>query len=671
MTENKDIFETTLLTLNATLKGGDKESDDAVFIFEKVNGEESEELERITVQVKKEKWCDSATVKSFEVPLVADDESSYGLSYRVESGGKTHHGKQAYRVWPLSLTLTAKKEGGTEIFPGAEFRVKQGGQTEIITVATDTGQYLHRFTRKQPFSVSVNFPYELIKWAEGKDKGRNLEAEVRRKAYRAVIHAPESEATDESIKHYVNLPRDEKNYHGHRIAVEVGPEAEKRQYVLAGDIIYVEVVFDENNSDRNDPRPGLEINGNKFLPDDSHTCKGQLSLDEKGANQTIEIELGYAGGDICEIKVGVTDLCEDDSIKVINWRRFYYQITRPQTMPAPDLSTLFDALESVFIECELRGERFLGEGEGPEGSWISGSKIGLGGQRLLVIGSHNSQYFHKQFKFEDSPIDLHFLFCDLHLDSCRDTVGLTGTAYDRIDWPGKSQVPGLAYDVHATHGENHLALPEALTTGEEAVFAANWSSLEESGDFENKGGGIPTSYVHIDLSGKKETGGRVMIRFPDPAVAVLNSGKDIGVSLGLFLAMGPYPGASDIDRASSMLIAVQDLEGRRRDPAICSTMAHLVGHAMKMVCGYGLDVTGIDDPKTTHSRWYGTHRGHEGNHCATGISGADYGDQTQKLTDLGESATCPMYGEPIASKSAVYCDNCKNLILAARLDDIR
>ena len=40
--------------------------------------------------------------------------------------GQATGGKLAYRVWPLSLNLTAKKEGGGEIFPGAQFRLKQG-----------------------------------------------------------------------------------------------------------------------------------------------------------------------------------------------------------------------------------------------------------------------------------------------------------------------------------------------------------------------------------------------------------------------------------------------------------------------------------------------------------------------------------------------------------------
>ncbi len=668
---NKDIFETTVLKLNAKLKGGEKESDEAVFIFEKETNGEKEELERITVQVKKDEWGGSAEVKNYKAPVVADDETCYGLTYRVESGNMTYPGKQVYTIWPLSVTVNAKKEGGSEAFPDAEFKITQGKKSEIVMVDSQTGQCEYMLTQKERFVIDVDFPYELIKWTEGKEKGRVLEAEVRRKSYRAAIYSPVPPEQDEALKQIVNLPPNPSQHQGHFLTVEVGPEEEKRSHVMAGDLVHVQVVFDENNSARNDPQPGLKIDGRKIDPDDRHTCKGQLTLAADGANQPFVVELGCAGGDACEIKVGVTEACEDAAFKVVNWRKLFYQVTRPERMPPPDLALLFEALEDVFIECELRGERLLGEGQGPEGSWVSGNVLGMGSGPLLVIGPHNSGYFHEQFKHAGSPLDMHFLFCDLQLDTGTDVVELTGTDSDRIDWAGEGQAPGIAYDVHTVHGDEYLAFPAALQSGRGAAYAASWKSLAVEGEHQGKGDSIPTDHVRIAFAGHEETGGRVSVKFPDAAVDVLNDGQDIRVVLSLHLALGPYPGESDPDHANRMLIAAQNLSGRESDQSICSATAHLVGHAMKMVCQHGLNVTGIDDPKTAHSQWYDTQRGHQGNHCATDISGADYNDRTKKLTGLGDQATCPMYGEPTVSKAVAYCDNCKKLIRTARLDSIR
>jgi hypothetical protein len=71
-----------------------------------------------------------------------------------------------------------------------------------------------------------------------------------------------------------------------------------------------------------------------------------------------------------------------------------------------------------------------------------------------------------------------------------------------------------------------------------------------------------------------------------------------------------------------------------------------------------------------HSRWY-SHRGHQGDHCATGMSGSAYGDWGDlsgfKARNIG-SFTCVIYGQNQLAKSPLsYCPECKEMLKAMEL----
>jgi hypothetical protein len=476
-------------------------------------------------------------------------------------------------------------------------------------------------------------------------------------APKAVLLFPE--ANDAGHVQLVNhKPAKGHEEYGSKLTVRVGVD-EADGGSKKGDVIYLKAVWaaEADLSKRTTPKRNLV--GGKKLPWSGDDLGKVVKIKEDGGEAHFELELGYAGGDKVTIHVGGTDTTEDDSIEVENSRKLYYQVTHRKTLATlPDLSRLATSLEAVHVEYESYGVETFEEGEKgvPTGTFFDGTMVGKAGQRLVCIGDHNKKWFHSnKFKDTKKPLGVHVLLCDAQYDG--------GTPNHHVD---VHAVVMEAAFVDVT-SDRHV-FQKALQDEKSPLIVAEWASTAPSGhpDHGKKGKLTQANVViehetdphniHIDLPG-------------DAALIVGDSSgppKDAGtkhkikVKLKLKVCFGEFLGESDHAHGNWQLIAIME------ETATNDVMAHELGHTMNQVVKQrqspppGLKLA-------DHGRQYNG-KGHQGSHCADGMSDGDYGS----LADFTGKAECKciMYGEndPAGSTSnGSFCDRCKPFLTAERL----
>jgi hypothetical protein len=101
----------------------------------------------------------------------------------------------------------------------------------------------------------------------------------------------------------------------------------------------------------------------------------------------------------------------------VNWRKTYYQVTRPQVITKPTITKFIEGLKDSFILPEeiTADEVVLNNETGAlAGSWLDKADMVSGGiGRVLVVGAQNKAHFHGLFKDNKKPLEMHLFFCHL------------------------------------------------------------------------------------------------------------------------------------------------------------------------------------------------------------------------------------------------------------------
>jgi hypothetical protein len=332
---------------------------------------------RDVLATKKVKVQGNAATVEWITSLVPDDKMNMRVHYQATVDGQRGSASSDsgdLRVWVKKIKVLGKNvDDGDKLFEGAEFLVEMPGAPQWeedgpkkfhLDEGDDGGLEIELEDFVEPRITWVR-PYELVNWEQ--NQGRKRVARVRRPPFRAVFRQkPEDGAPpgcNVTRKQYVNLPAsDALKDLGHEVVIWVGSDQED----IEDEEVFIQVKFsgpkDGKPSKRKTPLPTL-VGGvgsdewtYKFEGGDEKrflTFKSKANLATKheqgGSYAAFSLELGLAGGDVCEVKIGSTAACADGTLKITNWRRVGYANFFPDT-ELSDFGTYTKGKEKAFSE---------------------------------------------------------------------------------------------------------------------------------------------------------------------------------------------------------------------------------------------------------------------------------------------------------------------------------
>lgn len=490
-----------------------------------------------------------------------------------------------------------------------------------------------------PGDVTIEWlpPYHLVEWVD--EKGPKRKAKVKKVPPARLVWPPKGAHTQ-----WVNLPADDaKPEQGSKLKLKVTLDGGK-----AGDKVYAKLAFGEENSKRNDPKPEF-VGGTTaaWCPDGG--IEAELSEDD--GEVELELELGLAGGDVTVVSVGGLDTCADETLTITNWRKLYYQVTRPAQTKMPALDVLTAALDDVYIKYEPYAEVLLAEGDVPEGSLIDARELKVPGKgKRLVVGDHNLDPLKAKFQDDKTPIGAHVILCDAQYDGGPSGSWHEQTIEAEAEFAKKTIAiaDNVLYDVFKT----------AIQNGQPALQSGStWESLAPSGHADaGKSGELSAADLSFDLPGTPD---KVQVVLPPDAAAVVANGNKVKLTLKLLVARGPFNG--EATGKHQLIVRLPS------DAATNGVLVHELGHAIKQALVEPAPGLSASD----HGRSY-TEKGHQGHHCANGLDDAQFAE-ADFMVHGEDLAKCVMWGAGSSSASTAlndgkFCEKCRPFVLAEACD---
>jgi hypothetical protein len=297
------------------------------------------------------------------------------------------------------------------------------------------------------------------------------------------------------------------------------------------------------------------------------------------------------------------------------------------------------------------------------------------GVQSLIVGAHNRKDYMHFFRNDHKPREVHVVYAHFQFDGSsakwvdvQYPIEKGGT----ITWPdGGAKVRGVYLDIHNHFDAMDHCFATELKEGGSPIRQLTWNN-GKSGKAA-KGGKLPLDHAKVDYLNHKRKGGRIWLKLDQAALDALKeleqeaetAGKSysdykseldaktikqipgLTLSLQVRLANGPWGGDSS---GNSIVVTPES------DTSMSATLCHELGHALGMTDLTGVNITGMGDAKAiqqAHGRTY-TGKGHQGGHCAEGLSQSQY-DTLDNFE--GKSGACIMFGESSSSRRG-YCDRC-------------
>lgn len=341
---------------------------------------------------------------------VAADKTHHVMTYHAVVDGEEYKTTDEIHIWPKKAKLTTLNEAGDKPLPGVRFWVLQNKEKypksddpmmpQLPPYKTAGNPAVFEFPLKAGYAFALEAcePFEFV--ADPEKNGTALrDLKVKAKLnFEAEFVTPKRPA-DGNLKQWVNLPGDAVKKGtdglGNEIEVTVGVKGDRNEATGAavpnplggaGVFVFVKVKFSGpggKKSKRNSPKTelvaGLNLSDRVAVKEAATDLQweytGKVELKEAGGVGKFKINVGYAGGDTCEIKIGSTATCGDATLTLTNWRKLWYEIMAPDFMDLaerdmPDGSKAWDFVptgltniktsgDATFIEYELfKGHKF-------------------------------------------------------------------------------------------------------------------------------------------------------------------------------------------------------------------------------------------------------------------------------------------------------------------------
>ncbi|MEM7152734.1 MAG: hypothetical protein AAF799_07820 [Myxococcota bacterium] len=363
----------------------------------------------------KASYSKSKATHDYVLPDVPDGLDKYKVSFKASvdyrggsNGTQEQNVDEKYLVYVKEAKVILTSDNNKD-HKKAKFRLN-GGKKPVTKQAKQNGQWTGQ-APLGPWSVSDAAPFELVDVQE--QTGRERTYKVKKNAYKAIFKTAGINDGN-SFKQYVNLEPEgswsTQQPFGHEIELEVTGENNLAQQ---NDIVYVKVEFSDRTK-RSHPVPELKTTnvGSPTKSNSNKTFEGKVKLDSKGTGK-FKVVLGYAGGEKCNISIGMTDDYTDATVEFVTWRRISYELMYPDFME-PDMdsthslgydihtgikSVATSRLAPTFVEYELNKlHRFTAKEARKD--VIAGDKCGFPGRDRMVFGRGQSS-FPKAFEGGD------------------------------------------------------------------------------------------------------------------------------------------------------------------------------------------------------------------------------------------------------------------------------
>jgi hypothetical protein len=300
------------------------------------------------------------------------------------------------------------------------------------------------------------------------------------------------------------------------------------------------------------------------------------------------------------------------------------------------------------------------ETDGPNLSWFPGEWIGEAGKKFLNVGDYNKDHFHAKFDDRKTPLGVHVMCCHTQYDgngagTQKAFVNVVVDAASTTAWSDGKSHPGK--EIFVARG----LFPKKIKDGTSTLLSGSWR--EDGGA---KKGALTDADLWVD---RKKKEGVAFIKLPDEAKAVVAAGKKVMLDVKLYAALGPYLGESDGAKGYLQLIVI-----KQKSNVVNDVLAHELGHTMNQVTkGPPKGLSAAD-----HGRRYDGN-GHQGPHCADGMSDDNYAGGNGKAGTAYEKSfrgkkecTCIMYGENGEGSTCTgrYCARCQPFIKGEGLDTL-
>ena len=649
MADGVPIFEKTKLTLRLHVTKGETPEKSVEFTL-LVDGQEHSKHTA--------KLQGSAFIWPTVAPKIDDAKVKqwpYKLKYQVEHGGEKHDGVESWTVWPKTMEI-APQGNDTPV----QLKVLQQDKPVKAPPKVAKGKTA-KVTLQLPesFNIQAKFPWKAKNGPTNSGQGRKKTVDLEKIPFQAKFDKlTDGNPGTARIQQLVNVksendkPEIGLDHKGFEIALHfkaTGIAADKLEEA-AGTPVYVRATFGDKTkrNDPNHPRK-LSADGLKVSGDEQ---KGTVKLDKNGT-ATCRLHLPLSGGETCKVEIGSTDQYGDDEKNFSTLRQLHFQISHPANLTKPNPADFATSYKEVKVKMVEEPAGAIADDSGPKGAWIDGEEIKTGfGRKALVIGVHNEKAFHKlSFKNKNDARYAHFLVCDFQFDA----GSMASRSFTLADKYLSGSKLGVTIRDLQKKGRP-AALPTSVKDGTVALRKVTWRIPKKG-----KQGTVALADCTVDYANNVARRGKIECSLPQAVMDAYNAKEKVTITIQIQLADGPYLGSST--KNLILIAAYASRPNKISDDELNKTMVHEIGHALGM-CAADIAIPGIPDVKKEHGRSY-TGRGHQGPHCAKGISDADYNNKSLDLT--GKSGTCAMFGEGAASVQRAYCDLCQKLLLPASL----
>jgi hypothetical protein len=481
---------------------------------------------------------------------------------------------------------------------------------------------------------------------------------VRNVAYKALLVYPPSGKMDQ--QQWVNLDHDNtKPEQGHVITVKVVSDTSHGESPANnGDKVYLEAKFDQQNSTRKPDATAPVGHG--------HGSTYQAETTFANGEASFELNVGHAGGDKVEIKVGCDQTYADDRAGIVTWRKLFYELSYPDTMalvnddlPAETIAWANSRLADAFIVYEkLSANRYT---PGQHLRFPAAYLGRAGNAELVIVGDSD----HPGVFASNDKRCIKVTLCDAYF-------GAAGDVTMRVD----SAVHEVVLDVGAV--SQNAVLPRNMDTGTTALVEARWTAkpplaVPNHPGWQHGPAGVAREGV-IDAAWVAwPDQGHVKVVFPGNTEPGSFIGPEAQATcpVELMVKVTTADACNGSAGAGAQLLVFKDFAKQ----CMASTCLHELGHSMgqtvkiapcthpkKKTPGVGLPhVVAIGDVYDKHS--------HTGTHCAFGLTAAQKGQASYGP----HRGTCLMFGsggsaDPPGRQS--YCAECLKQIKARRLVDL-
>jgi hypothetical protein len=578
----------------------------------------------------------------------ADTDMSTLLHYGVRADDLAFDGDEEIVVYRDSVEVTAVGADDAPV-PNALFKVTvrgDGAEPTSTTRRTD-GNGVARVQRLPPGEIEIEWldPFELRGWIQG--DGPRRRARVARRTYKGEFRFPARGV--ETHEQLVNLPRDDDNWDwGHTMRVKVGVE---KGAWGPNDRLYLKAVF--KTTERTAPARTIVGGVQNGL-----TSTHDLVVGPDGT-ATFEVELGHGGGDEVTLHVGSTNQCADGTVKIVSWRKVFYQLTAPDIwnvaeLPGPVKSAMDQEFEKAFIRLEQHQVVAWDSNTNP----INYMRFQVGNRDVfkttwdpIVFTNGDSPNF-SNFRGNVSMFPRHvrdwcyfqIAFVSHLADSFpEDDYDITMTGNSSGWVPAKAgTLLGIALDRMVVGATMTWT---ATGTASTAAFDYRWITVDG------------------DSNGK-----RFKVQIPPGAAGgAISRGNPLQLRLKL---KAIKPSAAGRSIASTIATTWKPHKPRQ----MAYTLIHELGHSFNQSITSDTKVPGLDI--ADHDQRYGTgtghgQHGHSGSHCRTGLSKPFRSAQSYSTvySRFGAHGDCVMWGGALEEKhsGSAFCAKCMRFLKACEL----